>query len=134
MEAMDFDLQFAQVRLRNERVAALIDTGSQYSVMNWEAARLIPDLDSYWRKQRREWEYRGAVGSFGVSGLVEIEGLQIDKAQWEQVEVIVTDLNSLSAIGSEGQPLFIAGANLFAGRDFVFDPAAGQMRVGPRRG
>lgn len=132
-ESHGFGLQFAEVRLRDEPVSALIDTGSQYSVMNWEAARLIPDLDSFWRKQRREWEYRGAVGSFGVSGLVEIERLKIDKARWEKVEVIVTDLDSLSVIGSEGQPLFIAGANLFAGRDFVFDPAAGQMRVAPRR-
>ena len=129
-----FGLKFGWVKVMGTRVAALVDLGSHLSVMNWEAARLVPDLDRYWQRAYESWRYYGAVGNFRVSGTSELFDVSMGSVRWDRVEVIITDLDSLSLLGSEGHPLMIAGANMFAGRDFVLHPAGNELRVrGPRR-
>lgn len=132
--AHGFGLKFGWVTVMGRRVAALVDTGSHLSVINWEAARLVPELDRYWERSYRAWRYYGAVGDFRVTGTSELFDVSMGSVRWDRVEVIITDLDSLSLLGSDGHPLIIAGANMLAERDFVFHPAGNELRVrGPRR-
>lgn len=124
-----YGFKFGQVEVWDSQVPALIDTGSHLSIMNWEAARLVPNLRRYWQRAYEAWRYYGAVGEFRVTSTSELQDIRMGEAVWDRVEVIITDLDSLSLLGSAGHPLIIAGANMFAHRDFIFDPSRSELHV-----
>ena len=124
-----FGLRFGTIGVMGTDVPALFDLGSHLSIMNWEAANLVPEMHRYWERTYEAWRYYGAVGEFHVSGTSVIADVAMGEARWDRVEVILTDLDSLSPLGAVGQPFMIAGANMFTGRDFVFNPAGNEIRV-----
>jgi hypothetical protein len=124
-----FGLKFGSITVLGTQVVALFDLGSHLTIMNWEAARLVPKMRHYWESAYQSWRYFGAVGDFRVSVIGQLFNVSMGEARWQRVDAIITDLDSLSPLGSKGQPLIIAGANMFADRDFVFDPSGREIRI-----
>ncbi len=120
--APDFGLRFARFKRGPDiDFLTLVDTGSDFSSVNWVAADLIQPIRGLREQLRRQWEVQGAIGSFRPRALVTFETLTLGERDWRDVDVVVLELDSLDVIGAETGPFMIAGANLFADRSFIVD-------------
>lgn len=113
-------LYFADMEIDLRTIPALIDTGAVRSSMNWEGVRYY-ELLRIRRMLQSEWEAQGAVGeftpiAFGIYGEFRLGGYR-----YYVRRVIINEFDSYNITGKAGEPLFIAGADLFRDKDFVFD-------------
>lgn len=112
------ELHFINVRVAGRITPALLDTGSEFSALNWEAAN-YSQLRQIRRKLRDAWELQGAVGLFKPTTRVKMERVRSGQVFWTNKEFVVIDFESLEVLGINDQPFMIAGMNLFAD-DTVF--------------
>ncbi|WP_306253210.1 aspartyl protease family protein [Parvularcula sp. IMCC14364] len=126
----DFNLFFLTIRIGNNTVPAVFDLGASFSLMNWAAAN-SPEVRLLRRQLRNQWEVNGAVGSFTPSVRVTFDFLRSNRYVWENWTVFVTDLEPLEVMGGNGQPLMVAGADLFRDTSFAMDFTRGLIFIRP---
>lgn len=125
-------LWVAQVQITDSQlVPVLIDTGADFSVMNWPAAQLKADLGDVYSSLRDDWEVAGAVGEFRPRISLTVDRFIMGEHEWRTPKFLVFDFNSLTDILGEGEPMVIAGSNLFADRRFAFDFGNNELLVDP---
>lgn len=113
-------LRFFNLRVGNHLLPALLDTGSEYNLINWNAT-VIPELKRMKRRLRQNWELQGAVGKFSPQALVNVQQLKAGRVKWEQQEFFVLDFQHLNTMGFADRALVIAGYPLLADQDFYMD-------------
>jgi len=101
-------LHFFQLRLGNALTPALLDTGSQFNMMNWNTQR-FPQLRAVKRKLRRNWEINGAIGTFKPVTKILSKNARAGQKFWGDNEFLVLDFKSLDVLGIDGKPFVIAG-------------------------
>ncbi|MCI5045186.1 MAG: aspartyl protease family protein [Aquisalinus sp.] len=126
----DFNLFFLTVRIGNNTVPAIFDLGASFSLMNWAAAN-SPEVRLLRRQLRDQWEVNGAIGSFKPSVRVTFDFLRSNRYTWENWTVFVTDLEPLEVMGGDGQPLMVAGADMFRDTSFAMDFKRGLIFIKP---
>jgi len=122
------DLHFMEVRLAGENIAALIDTGAEFSVMNWNSAQYA-ELKSIKKRLRKEWELQGAIGTFEPSTKVTLERFRSGQKFWKFKEFVVMNFDSLNVLGLSDDPFAIVGMNLFKDESFFIDFDRNYMAV-----
>ena len=114
------DLHFMDIRVGGQITHALFDTGAEFSVMNWKAAR-YSQVRHLRKKMREAWELQGAVGIFNPTTTVKLGRIRSGQVFWEDKNFVVIDFTSLDVLGIEDKPFIIAGMNLFDGESFFVD-------------
>lgn len=125
-------LWFASAPVVSRYVPVLIDTGADFSVMNWNAARLKNDLEAMYQSLLQEQEIKGATGTFQPSLGIIAARFQIGGHKWGAPRFIILDLDALAPIVGEGEPLVIAGADMFATRRYAVDFTGGVIFIDPQ--
>jgi len=114
----DRALHFLEIRMAGKNTPALLDTGAEFSAMNWTAAN-YPQVRRIRKKLREKWELQGAVGQFEPTTKVKLESLRSGQIFWKHKEFVILEFDSLNVLGVHQQPFIIAGMNLF-GEDAIF--------------
>jgi predicted aspartyl protease len=130
----NYGLLFASVRIAGREVPALVDTGSDFSAMNWHAALLHGDLRRIHNDLRRAWRVAGATGDFRPRTTVTVGRVPMGGWQWIDQRFLVLPLDGLSVLGADRLPLVILGADMLSGRDVVLDPRRQQLFIAPAAG
>jgi len=107
------ELHFFQLRLGNVLTPALLDTGSQYNMMNWNTKR-FPRLRAVKKSLRKNWEIQGAVGTFKPVTKILSKNARAGQKFWGFHEFLVLDFESLDVLGIDGKPFVIAGMPMFS--------------------
>ena len=124
----DFGLLFADITLRRDEIPALIDTGAELTLMNWAAGN-IRQLRTALRIEREKWELEGATGTFRPRLLVSFSAILAGNHVWRDKMIYILNYETLEILAGKDDPLIIAGADLFIGRDFVIDIPGKQMFI-----
>ena len=114
------ELYFADIVIDNRTIPGLIDLGSAFTLMNWQDVQ-HPNLREYRRNLRREWQLQGAVDEFLPTVASIYPVIRIGDYAYYDHTVLVHEFDSANITGAAGQPLFIAGASMFARHDFIMD-------------
>lgn len=123
-------LHFLEIRLGNKSTVSMLDTGSEYSMINWNTVR-FPQLRALRRKLRRDWELEGAIGNFDPISKVRVENFRAGQQVWEYHNFIVLDFKTLTILGIADQPFVIAGSDLFSEKTMLIDFDADEIRIEP---
>ena len=115
-----FGLHFLELKIGSKTTFALIDTGAEYNVMNWNFKN-IGQLSLRRRSMKKQWEHNGALGEFQPIGLAKIDGIKSKTFTWPQQTFSVFDIKSFEAIGLKDKPLMIAGMPFFENRSLFID-------------
>lgn len=102
------ELHFFQLHIGSTRMPALLDTGSQFNMMNWNTQR-FPGLRAIERRLKKNWEISGAVGSFQPITKIKSDSAQSGEKTWGRHDFIVLNFESLDVLGIDGKPFVIAG-------------------------
>ena len=119
-QADNRDLHFLQLRIAGRRTVALLDTGSQLSIINWEAAS-FSQVKSIRRRLERDWQMQGAVGVFKPRTRIKLEHFRGGQKFWVDKNFIIMDFESLDVLGIGEKPFIIAGVNLFSDETVFID-------------
>lgn len=125
-------LHFMQIRVGNIATQALLDTGSEFSLLNWNTAK-IPELRRLRKKLRSKWELEGAIGTFEPVSKVLVKRFRAGQYVWPEHNFIVLDFKTLNVLGIEDQPFIIAGADLFIDKSYLIDFELNAIRVKPEK-
>lgn len=113
-------LHFIELRVDGRKTPALMDTGSEFSAMNWNSASYT-QVKYIRRRLRKDWELQGASGTFEPVAKVKLKRVRSGQKFWENKDFIIMDFESLDILGAEDEPFIIVGMNLLAEETFVLD-------------
>ena len=121
-------LRFLHMRVNGRMAPALLDTGSDVSVMTYEFANW-PEVRQARRRMKEQFELAGAVEVFNPR--VEVRGVDMRAGSrvWYDEDIIIKSLDSLEVMGVAGQPFMIAGANLLDDGMFYLDFSENVLRL-----
>ena len=111
---------FFEIELSGHPVPVLLDTGSEYNVMNW-GVNDHPELKKVYDRLRRDWEYQGATGVFRPSIKMRANLIKSNEVIWQNMEFLVLNLDGLRILGMEDEFLSIASLNFFENEEFLID-------------
>jgi len=123
-------LKYLDIRVAGQLIPALFDSGSEFNIMNWSAAR-HPQLKAIRRKLRKNWELEGAIGQFKPTQKVRFLGLRSGQKFWDSRDFLVLDLDSLDILGVDNQPFAIAGADMMTQNTFWLDLSRNELILKP---
>ena len=124
------NLRFTEMRIAGKVTPALIDTGSEFTFINWKAA----DFSQVRRLRQRlkeSWVIQGSVGEFRPTSRVRISSLRAGQKFWSNEDFIITDFESLDVLGANTEPFLVVGMNLLGDRDIYIDFANKELRIKP---
>ena len=104
--------------IKDQHIPAVFDLGATASLMNRRGARA---LDVLVRSPRTSPDIQGVAGSTEVLAELHVWRLEISNSVWRKRIFLVGDFPVFRKLGIDREPAAIAGADLFAGRDFVVD-------------
>ncbi len=113
-------LHFMELRIAGKLTTTLLDTGSEFSVMNWNTAQ-YSQLRSLRRRLRKKWELQGAVGTFKPIAKINLGRFRGGEKFWNKKQFLVMDFNSLDVLGIGEHAFIVGGMNLFKDETFVID-------------
>jgi len=113
-------LHFFNLRIGFSITPALLDTGSEINLMNWDTER-FPQLRDLRKSMRRDWEIQGALGRFKPVSRILAKRTSAGNRRWHQSEFVVLDFESLDVLGIEDNPFVIVGMPMLGDRAMVLD-------------
>lgn len=126
------DLHFIELRVDGRKTPAMLDTGSEFSAMNWPSASFA-QAKPIRKRLRKEWELQGAVGTFDPTAKVVMDRIRSGQKFWDNRSFIIMDFKSLGVLGVEDEPFIIVGMNFFSEEEFFLDFERNLLAVKPRR-
>lgn len=126
-------LHFFSAVISQRKVPALLDTGLEISVINWNE-KSYPLLRRFKRKLRADWELQGAVGSFEPRMKVNLQDLSAGSVTWSDKTFIAMRLDNLKVLGLRDDNMIIAGANLLDHKEVFIDFENNILAVKPGKG
>ena len=113
-------LHFFSVEVRNKNVPALMDTGTDVHIINWHAATYV-EARSIRSQLKWRWKVAGAIGEFKPVVRAHMDKLTSGPYEWQDVNMIIKDTDSLDILGVSENPVVIAGIGLFDNRNVYLD-------------
>jgi len=113
-------LHFFSVEVRNKNIPALLDTGTDVHIINWHAATYV-EARSIRSQLKWRWKVAGAIGEFKPVVRAHMDKLNSGSYEWENVNMIIKDTDSLDILGVSENPVVIAGIGLFDNRNVYLD-------------
>lgn len=116
----DKNLHFFNIRIGNHVLPAILDSGVEFNVINWQAT-IVPELKRLRRRLLQDWEMQGAVGTFDPTVRINVDGMRAGLKLWGRHQFIVMSFDHLDGIGFKDKPLIVAGAEIFNRKSFFVD-------------
>lgn len=126
----DHGLHFMKIRVGNQLMPALLDTGSEDNLMSWNVSK-FPQLRRARKRLYEDWLMEGAIGEFDPDYAVSVKNMRSGQKYWEKSEFLVVDFKGLGILGVEDQSFLIAGSALLVDETFYVDFAENLMRFKP---
>jgi len=127
----DRTLHFMEIRVDGRNTPAMLDTGAEFSAMNWPAATYA-QAKPIRKRLREQWELQGAVGVFRPTARVRMDRIRGGQIFWDDKEFIIMDFDSLDVLGIDNKPFIIAGMNLFSEETIFMDFERGFLTIVPK--
>lgn len=127
----DYGLLFTYTEIGNLRIPTMVDTGANFTTLNWVSVKGTV-VEGYKRRLREKWVVQGAVGEFKPRTRVRIDKVEIGGLKFTKRDFVVMDYGELPVNGHGKYPLVIAGVDLMAGQDFVFDFKSNYLLIKPK--
>lgn len=121
-------LHFIDVTINGTETYAVVDTGSEFNVMNWNFTRLRKFGVKH-RRLRKAWKATGVVGEFKPQWVVILEGIQFQNHTWTDQRFSVSHLGLFDSMDLADKPLMLAGMPFFENRAVLIDFQADVMWV-----
>lgn len=115
-----YGLLFTYTKIGSLHIPTLLDTGSNFSAINWMSVKGT-NLAKERRRLREEWVVQGSIGTFKPRIRVKLEQTFIGGVRLKNHEFLVMNFDNFPVNNYGKYPLVIAGVDLFEGRDFVLD-------------
>ncbi|MBL4855175.1 MAG: aspartyl protease family protein [Robiginitomaculum sp.] len=115
-----FGLLFTYTKLGDLHIPTLLDTGSNFSAINWMSVQGT-SISKERRRLREEWVIQGSIGQFKPRIRVKLEQTFIGGVRLRDHEFLVMNFDNFPVNDYGKYPLVIVGVDLFEGRDFVLD-------------
>jgi len=128
-----FGLLFTYTQLGDLHIPTLVDTGSNFSAINWMSVKGTA-ISKERRRLREEWVIQGSIGEFKPRMRVRLEQTHIGGIKLKQHEFLVMNFDDFPVNKYGAYPLVIAGIDLFGGRDFTLDLVNNDLYVAPKSG
>lgn len=128
IEGAESRLRFFDLRIGNHKLPALLDTGSEVNLINWNATK-IPEIRRMKKRLFENWKVKGAIGEFKPRAKVRVKYLRSGLMRWGASEFIVLDFDHLERIGLAEEPLAIGGFPMFYDRTVFIDFSSNQMWI-----
>ena len=116
----DRDLHFFDLRVGNILFPAILDSGAEFSLMNWHVTQ-IPQIRRLKKRLRKEWEMQGALDKFDPAVKIKVYDMRAGAKFWDKNEFIVMDFDHLEVLGIKDKPIIIAGAQIFEDKRVFMD-------------
>jgi len=113
-------LHFIGLRINGIKTPAMIDTGAEFSAMNWAAANFA-QAKPMRKKLRETWELQGAIGTFQPIAKVTLQRIRSGQKFWRYKDFLIMDFESLDILGIEEEPFIIVGMNLLRDQTIFID-------------
>lgn len=123
-------LHFMKIRLGNSLTPALLDTGSELNLMNWNTSR-FPQLRSLRRRLRETWVIEGANGTFDPVSKIGVDGFRAGQKRWGKDSFVVLNFDSLGILGMGDDAFVILGATALKNERYVLDFANDRLSFAP---
>ncbi len=127
---VNYGLNFIELRIGNRLVPALLDTGSEFNIINWDSLH-FPQLKAMRKRMREDWLIKGAIGEFDPVSQIKVENFRGGQKWWEERIFYVMNFDNLDILGIEQNPFVIAGGNLLAGNSFYLDFETQMLLIKP---
>lgn len=114
------ELHFLDIRLGNALTPALLDTGSEFNLMNWNTSR-FPQLRAAKRRLLKQWEIDGAVGTFTPVSKIRATDYRAGQKVFDGADFIILDFESLDVLGIEDNPFIILGSQALMTERYIID-------------
>lgn len=124
------DLHFMKVRVGNALIDALLDTGAEFNLMNWNTDR-FPQLRNARRRMLERWQVEGAIGEFKPIHRVNAYNIRMGQKFFERTQFVVLDFETLNVLGIDGRPFVIIGADSLKDERYLIDFEANRMSFAP---
>lgn len=121
-------LHFLDLVVNGTEAFALLDTGSEFNVMNWNFQRLRK-LRVKRQHLRKNWKVNGAIGEFRPEWSVFLEGIEFGRHGWPHQLFSVHRLDLFDTMDLEGKPIMIVGMPFFEGKTILIDFANDSMWI-----
>lgn len=128
----DHGLHFMKIRVGNQLMPALLDTGSEDNLMSWNVSK-FPQLRRARKRLYENWLMEGAIGEFEPDYAVSVKNMRSGQKFWERSEFVVVDFKGLGILGLKDESFLIAGSALLVDETFYVDFAENLMRFKPER-
>lgn len=115
-----YGLHFLELRVNGAQTYAMLDTGAEFNVMNWNFKNLW-QLSIRKRSLRKEWEHNGSIGEFKPRGTANLEEIKSKDYSWIRQTFLVFDLNAFNSVGLQDRPLMIAGMPFLKDKTVLLD-------------
>lgn len=116
----DRDLHFFELRVGNFLFPAILDSGAEFSLMNWHVTQ-IPQIRRLKKRLRKEWEIQGALDKFDPAVKIKVADMRAGAKIWDTNEFIIMNFDHLDVLGIRDKPFIIAGANIFEEQSVFLD-------------
>ncbi|MCF6220735.1 MAG: retropepsin-like domain-containing protein [Robiginitomaculum sp.] len=126
-----FGLLFTYTQFGDVYVPTLLDTGANFSAINWKSVKGTT-IAKERRRLREEWIIQGSIGAFKPRLRVRFEQANIGGIKLKQHEFLVMNFDNFPVNNYGAYPLVIAGIDIFEGRDFTLDFAENHLYIAPK--
>lgn len=128
----DTRLYFAHTELKQKKVPILIDTGSNLNFINWKLAAMDDNIRDLERNLLRQGKLQGALDTTLLTKSTILYDLSIGTQHWAETDVVIMELDSLSAVAPIDQPMMIAGSGMFSPWTVAFDLGGNSIYIRPK--
>jgi len=126
-----FGLLFTYTQLGDLHIPTLLDTGSNFSAINWMSVS-DTSISKERRRLREEWIIQGSIGEFKPRMRVLLAETHIGGMKLKQHEFLVMNFDNFPVNKYGAYPLVIAGIDIFDGRDFTLDFINKDLYIAPK--
>lgn len=127
-----FGLLFTYTQLGDLHIPTLLDTGANFSAINWMSVGGT-SISKERRRLREEWVIQGSVDTFKPRIRVRLEETHVGGVKLKQHEFLVMNFESFPVNKYGAYPLVIVGVDLMQGRDFTLDFINNYLYIAPRK-
>ncbi len=126
-----FGLLFTYTQLGDLHIPTLLDTGANFSALNWMSVG-GNTISKERRRLREEWVIQGSIGTFKPRMRVRLEEVHVGGIKLKQHEFLVMNFDNFPVNKYGAYPLVIVGVDLMQGRDFTLDFINNYLYIAPK--
>ncbi len=125
-----------KLKAGSARIPCIVDLGASGTIFNTPALRAMTSGIHFSAAQGKDFTTGSRINDIfdttDRARAVQIQRIRIGGASWREKVFIIYDAKIFADLGYARKPFCLVGADLFAGRSFMFDFAGEALYIGPQ--